>query len=72
MQSSDPPLPKRPRRFAPLDPGKAKEKGKGEAGSGRGRVRGEEGEGVRVLKGVVFDVDGTLWLVFFFPSFLFF
>jgi hypothetical protein len=25
-------------------------------------------EGVPVLKGVVFDVDGTLWLVWEFPS----
>ncbi|KAF2875684.1 hypothetical protein BDV95DRAFT_280201 [Massariosphaeria phaeospora] len=40
--------PLRPRRFAPLDPAK------------KSAVDGSRGDGVRVLKGVVFDVDGTL------------
>lgn len=39
--------PKRPRRFAPLDPAKRK-----------------EGDDRPVLKGIVFDVDGTLCMYF--------
>jgi hypothetical protein len=43
----------RPRRFAPL------KKDTGET---------DLGDGVRMLKGVIFDVDGTLWWVFLIPG----
>ena len=41
-------LPKRKRRFSPLDPEKR--------GTGTG-----DGAALPELKGIVFDVDGTLW-----------
>jgi hypothetical protein len=47
-------LPKRPRKFVPLNPEKAREwKGKAERDGNVQRARR--------LRGVVFDVDGTLW-----------
>ena len=46
---------KSPRRFAPLDPGTTG------GGSGSGSGSGSGGAEVPGLKGIVFDVDGTLW-----------
>ena len=47
--------PRIPRRFAPLDPGeRAAKEMSGERGDVSGLVK---------LEGIVFDVDGTLWLV---------
>jgi hypothetical protein len=48
---TSPLLGKEPRRFAPLREGP----GGGQSGGG------EEGGKVQRLKGIVFDVDGTLW-----------
>jgi len=45
-------IPKRPRRFAPLNPQLA------------------EKSDAPKLKGIVFDVDGTLWYVRFHPIFV--
>lgn len=52
--SAPPAYQKRPRRFAPLNPERRVSNGDGSAPE---------------LKGVVFDVDGTLWYVFIFLSF---